>query len=88
MLCVHHRTPLNLTSGQYLHVTGRLITKMFTNEHGKSRQAAVVKSTDILCVGSAHEDLNSIELQGLVVTDIIKNNEFSMLRVITSFVPQ
>lgn len=88
VLRVHHRAQLNIASGQYLHVTGHLHTERFTNEVGKNRTDAVVKSTDIFSVGSAHEGLNSIELKGIVAADIIKVKEFSMIRVLTTFLPQ
>lgn len=64
------------------------MTKDYINAEDKKRIEATVKATETFVINSAFHDQNLVELRGVVATDTIKTEEFSLFRVVNSFTPK
>lgn len=85
-----HRVSTNskrdVAADQYVHLVGFLNTSEFTNSDGKRRYDGRVRAVDVSVIEPCHKDVNSIELRGVVISDVISTDEFSMFRVLNTFV--
>lgn len=85
---VHTNLNKNIVEGNQLYVQGNLYSSEFMNASNKHRNQIAVGATEISFIRSSNQDLNFVELRAAVCSDVINTNDFSMFRVITSYLPK
>lgn len=85
-----HRVNANanrdIDADQLVHVTGYLNTNEFTNVDGKRRYEARINAINLSTLETSNKDVNSVEIRGVVASDVISTSDFAMFRVLTTFV--
>lgn len=85
---VYTRTNANITEGQQLYAAGHLSSNEFFLANDKKRFEFAVNTTETTLLRSCHEDINFVELKGIVLGELINTDAFTMFRLATRFLPR
>lgn len=77
-----------VAAGQSLHIVGDLGSTEYTNDKGSVRYEIPARAKTITNIGTSYNDINSVEITGVVLTELGGSEKFSVFRVGTTILPK